>query len=50
MALWRRPGRRGVVVAFDFDGGTYEGHAIVQRAGDGWYVRRMITVGVTKPW
>ena len=30
-------------VAFDFvDAGVYEGLAIVQRAGDGWYVRRAI--------
>jgi Spy/CpxP family protein refolding chaperone len=30
-------------VAFDFfDAGVYEGHAIVQHAGDGWYVRRAI--------
>jgi len=31
-------------VAFDVvDDGIYEGRAIVQRAGDGWYVRRVIT-------
>lgn len=31
-------------VAFDFvDDGTYAGRAIIQRAGDGWYVRRVIT-------
>ena len=30
-------------VAFDFvEDGSYEGRAIVQQAGDGWYVRRVI--------
>jgi hypothetical protein len=30
-------------VAFDFfDDGVFEGRAMVQRAGDGWYVRRVI--------